>query len=1072
MRSRLTALILVPTIAGVVLGGARVVSSVDSIGVYDRTVVIAGQATHIRDLVQALGMERDTGGWFYATKQRRQLKEPYEDSKDAVDKQVKAVLADLAAMDAAYGPRVQQAAKVAASQLKSLPAIRSQQRARPDSGAYRYLVEQLVRVHEELSLLNNDPQILGDFRALTVLMKAKEAVSRQRIMLLESYYGTSKVDAQRVTDFIAAGAEQWQLVNSFAADAGATRATALATGLKNDSDVVRAELSKARAIRLTNDGPAFQARALLVDPTQWFEDNAKAITVMQKVESNTDPKNLGLAQAVTNRAEELRSAELRTALVIGGAILLLLLLVLLFTVLIARSMVTPLRRLRSEALEIAGSRLPDVVRNLRVSGNATAPEVAPIDVEGKDEIGEVAQAFDEVHRQAVRLAAEESELRSNISSMFVNLSRRTQTLVERQISLIDGLEKGEQDGGRLADLFRLDHLATRMRRNSENLLVLAGHEPTRRRSQPAKLVDVVRAALSEVEDYERVQVKVHRATAVVGSAANDLVHLVAELVENAIQFSPKNSQVHVSSSIIEGGGALLSVSDQGISMTEEELAEANRRLAEPPVVDVSVSRRMGLFVVGRLALRHGIRVQLRKGEGTGLLAMVLLPPPLLADGNQPPPPPRPAFGGSASSAPAFGAPAQNGAFTAFESYDSTANGQGTRQAFGAFTADTGGDSGFFRQQPQGERNPSFPSIDLSAMPNLDQTAPHPGHSHPSFPSLDQAGQHPSFPGAEQNGHPSFPSREQNGQYPSLPGAEQNGRPSFPSREQNGQYPSLPGAEQNGHPSFPSREQNGQYPSLPGTEKNGRSPSFPSVDSGLPRRGPRADSGNTGAFTSPPATASPSYPPAEPYGWEEHTAAMPAVGSSPLEPEQEEFLPIFAAVESAWFRRPEEAARPSASAGPATGPSSGPTSAPSTGPATGNPAASSAGAPAGSAAGSAAAPGREPKYHLPEAQRPAQAVPSDGDQWRTPADAGWRAAAAASDPSLGGITAAGLPKRTPKANLVPGTAGQAPQQMTPMPPVSADRIRNRMSSFQQGIRRGRAEVNDESAPNGLDKEDLA
>ncbi|MEU7898547.1 nitrate- and nitrite sensing domain-containing protein [Nonomuraea sp. NPDC049152] len=994
VRSRLTALILVPTIAGVVLGGARVVSSVDSIGAYDRTVVVAQQATDIRDLVQSLGMERDTGGWFYATKQRKQLKQPYEESKDVVDKQVKAVLADLAAMDASYGPRVEQAAKLAAAQLRSLSAIRGQQRARADSSAYRYLVLQLVRVHEELSLLNNDPQILGDFRALTVLVKAKEEVSRQRIMLLESYYGSSKVDAQRVTDFIAAGSQQWQLVNSFAADAGATRATALATGLRNDSDVVRAELTKARAIRLTNDGPAFQARALLVDPTQWFEDNAKAISVMQKVETNPDPKNPGLAQAVTSRAEELRSAELRTALLIGGAILLLLLLVLLFTVLIARSMVTPLRRLRSEALDIAGSRLPDVVRNLRVSGNPTVPEVEPIDVEGKDEIGEVAQAFDEVHRQAVRLAAEESELRSNISAMFVNLSRRTQTLVERQISLIDGLEKGEQDGTRLADLFSLDHLATRMRRNSENLLVLAGHEPTRRRSQPAKLVDVVRAALSEVEDYERVQVKVHRATSVVGSAANDLVHLVAELVENAIQFSPKNSNVVVSSSIIEGGGALLSVSDLGISMNEAELAEANRRLAEPPVVDVSVSRRMGLFVVGRLALRHGIRVQLRKGEGAGLIAMVLLPPTLLPDANQPPPPQPPAFRGSASPAPAFGAPAQNGAFAAFESYDSNGHGQGSRQSFGAFTADTGGDSGgFFRQQPpqHGGQHPSFPSIDLSAMPNLDQTAPHPGGSHPSFPSLDQNGQQ---------------------------------RRAFPSVDKNGQ-----------HPSFPSVDQNGQHPS------------FPSVDSGLPRRAPRADGGNTGAFPAPPPPMqTPSYPSAEQFApWEEHTASMPAVGSSPMEPEQEEFLPIFASVESAWFRRPAEAAQPPASAAGPAGPA------------------------AGSSTGPSASPRREPKYHMPEAQ-PAQAVPSDGDLWRTPADAGWQAAAAASDPSLGGITAAGLPKRTPKANLVPGTAGQPPQQMTPMPPVSADRIRNRMSSFQQGVQRGRAELNDESAPNGSDKEE--
>ncbi|MBE1566347.1 nitrate- and nitrite sensing domain-containing protein [Nonomuraea africana] len=1012
MRSRLTALILVPTIAGVVLGGARVVEAVGSIGEYERTVVVAEQATHLRDLIQSLGMERDTGGWFYATKQRRQLKKPYEDSKDAVDKQVKVVSAELAAMDAGYGPRVEQAAKLAAAQLKSLSGIRAQQRVRPDSTAYRYLVEQLVRVHEELSLLNNDPQILGDFRALTVLVKAKEEISRQRIMLLESYYGTSKVDAQRVTDFIAAGAQQWQLLNSFAADAGTVRSTQLMIGLKNNSDVIRAELSKARAIRLTNDGPAFQARNLLADPNEWFEDNAKAIAVLEKAESNTEPGKTGLAQAVTTRAQDLQSAELRTALLVGAAIVGLLLLVLTFTVLIARSMVSPLRRLRSEALEIAGFRLPDVVRNLRVSGNATVPEIEPIDVEGKDEIGEVAQAFDEVHRQAVRLAAEESELRSNISAMFVNLSRRTQTLVERQISLIDGLEKGEQDGSRLADLFSLDHLATRMRRNSENLLVLAGHEPTRRRSQPAKLVDVVRAALSEVEDYDRVQVKVHRATAVIGSAANDLVHLVAELVENAIQFSPKNSNVIVSSSIIEGGGALLSVSDQGISMTDEELAEANRRLAEPPVVDVSVSRRMGLFVVGRLALRHGIRVQLRNGEGSGLIAMVLLPPPLLPDANQPPPPQRPAFGGSGSPAPAFGAPAQNGAFAAFDSFDSSGWGnQQPRQGLGAFTADTGGDSGFFRQPPQqGGPHPSFPSIDLSAMPNLDQTAPHPGGSHPSFPSLEQPGPHPSFPSSD-NGLPRRgPRAGDTGAFGTRPRADTTGAFGAPAR------PDGTGAF-----GTPARGEGVFGP----PSRGGDTGAFPTPP-------PRA--GDTGAFPTPPPMSAPSYPSVERFpSWETSTSSMPVVDSSPMEQEQEEFLPIFAAVESAWFRRPDESVEP-----PAASPQAR----------------------------------REPKYHMPEAQAPAQAVPSESDLWRTPADAGWQAAAAASDPSLGGITAAGLPKRTPKANLVPGTAGQAPQQMSPMPPVSADRIRNRMSSFQQGVRRGRAELNDESAPNGLDKEDKA
>ncbi|MFC7644475.1 sensor histidine kinase [Streptosporangium lutulentum] len=165
--------------------------------------------------------------------------------------------------------------------------------------------------------------------------------------------------------------------------------------------------------------------------------------------------------------------------------------------------------------------------------------------------------------------------------MFVNLSRRSQTLVERQLSLIESLEQGEQDEARLGSLFRLDHLATRMRRNSENLLVLAGQEPARRWSQPIPLIDVVRASLSEVENYERVNLQLSTGVSVVGTSVNDVVHLIAELVENAISFSPRETKVIVSSNRIDGGGVMISVSDLGIGVTAEELAQANWRLANP-----------------------------------------------------------------------------------------------------------------------------------------------------------------------------------------------------------------------------------------------------------------------------------------------------------------------------------------------------------------------------------------------------------------------------------------------------------------------------------------------------------
>ncbi|MFC5831962.1 nitrate- and nitrite sensing domain-containing protein [Nonomuraea insulae] len=924
VRWRLTALILVPTIAGVVLGGARVVGSVQSIGVYDRTATSAEQSGRIRDLVQAIGLERDTGGWIGANRAlRKKLAPAYTERKAAVDTLIKTVRSDLDTMDDSYGPRVVKAAAQAKYDMGRLAKIRTE--GQTDTIRYDFLTDTLLKLHDELSLMSDDSQIVGQFRGLSALAAAKEEISRQRVQLLQASYDSKRVDGKVVEQFIASNARQQSDIATVGAEAGVEVGLELSKALASEPRYVNIQLTKSRAVTLASGRKPgavitdnlISARA---EREEWFKNNTVAIEVLHGIEK-------GLAGKVNLRSQELRDGEIRNAIVAGALIVALLLLVLLLTVAIARSMVSPLRRLRTEALEVAGFRLPDVVHQLRASGDSSVRDVQPIEVDGNDEIGEVARAFDQVHRQAVRLAGEEAELRSNISSMFVNLSRRTQTLVERQISLIDGLEKGEQDGGRLSDLFKLDHLATRMRRNSENLLVLAGHEATRRRSQPAKLVDVVRAALSEVEGYERVQVRVHRGTSVLGSCANDLVHLVAELVENAIQFSPNNSQVIVTSSLIEGGGALLSVSDTGISMTEDELAEANRRLAEPPVVDVSVSRRMGLFVVGRLALRHGIRVQLRRGEGNGLIAMVLLPPTLITDGTQQPLPQRPAFGGGAVPSQAAPPPpvhngqnGHNGSFRSFASFDS-------------FDA--------------GQRPPSPPR-------------------HAGPPQQGQPGQ------------------QGPGTYDSAPQAP---RPAF------GAFNSDPGRA--GVAGFTADTDGGSYRRQPGLFDAGTYPSYPSPGS----RG----SGN-GAFQTPP-----SYPTND----VRRPDPAPSVDVSPMEQEQEEYLPIFASVESAWFRRPpEEAAPPATTGGEAS---------------------------------------------------PAQAVPSGEEAWRTAADAGWRAAAAASEPSLGGITAAGLPKRTPKANLVPGTASQPaqsqqqPQRQAPAPPVSADRMRSRMAGYQQGVRRAREEV---------------
>ena len=328
-------------------------------------------------------------------------------------------------------------------------------------------------------------------------------------------------------------------------------------------------------------------------------------------------------------------------------------------VLVARSLIRSLRLLRSSALDVAERRLPQAVESMR-AGETPDVAVEPVPIGTRDEVGQVARAFDAVHGQAVRLAAEQAALQANVSAMFINLSRRSQALVERQLQLIEALESNEQDADQLSNLFQLDHLATRMRRNSENLLVLAGTDLAKRNMAPVPVVDVLRAAVSEVEQYQRVVVQAPPAASIAGRAGSDVVHLLAELLDNATAFSPPESQVVMSTTRSPDGAIVIEISDRGVGMADDELADANTRLVSPSGVDVSASRRMGLFVVGRLAARHGIGVRLSStaaGPGSGLTASVSVPPSLIPTGV-PADAPRPAGVPMPAGVPAQGRPAE------------------------------------------------------------------------------------------------------------------------------------------------------------------------------------------------------------------------------------------------------------------------------------------------------------------------------------------------------------------------------------------------------------------------------
>jgi signal transduction histidine kinase len=313
----------------------------------------------------------------------------------------------------------------------------------------------------------------------------------------------------------------------------------------------------------------------------------------------------------------------------------------------ATSMVRPLRTLTRTANEVADVRLPGLVEQLQHARDPRELDVVPepVPVTSTDEIGQVSAAFNSVHSTAIQVATEQAALRRSIGDMFLNLARRSQTLIDRQLELMDDLERNETDPETLENLFRLDHLATRMRRNSEDLIVLSGAEPPRRWTQPLPLLEVVRAAVAEVEDYERVELlPIDETTGLAGHAVSDVVHLLAELVENATSFSPPGTKVQIAGQHISSG-YVLEIEDRGLGMSDEELVEANERLANPPIVDFALSRMLGLYVVARLAQRYNIKVQLRHSWYGGITALVLLPPTLTVQAPVP---------------EALAAPAQNG----------------------------------------------------------------------------------------------------------------------------------------------------------------------------------------------------------------------------------------------------------------------------------------------------------------------------------------------------------------------------------------------------------------------------
>ncbi|MEU5144080.1 nitrate- and nitrite sensing domain-containing protein [Streptomyces sp. NPDC021139] len=336
------------------------------------------------------------------------------------------------------------------------------------------------------------------------------------------------------------------------------------------------------------------------------------------------------ADRYQDRVDPVATSTIAKAVVAGALGLIALLYSLFLSVRVGRSLIRDLKQLRLEAHEASGVRLPSVMRRLSAGEEVDVETEVPRLEYDRNEIGEVGQALNTLQRAAVEAAVKQAELRAGVSEVFVNLARRSQVLLHKQLTLLDTMERRTEDTEELADLFRLDHLTTRMRRHAEGLVILSGAAPSRQWRKPVQLMDVVRAAVAEVEDYERIEVRRLPRVAVTGPAVADLTHLVAELLENATVFSPPHTAVQVLGERV-ANGFTLEIHDRGLGMAADALLDANLRLAETPEFELSDTDRLGLFVVSRLAQRQNVRVSLQPSPYGGTTAVVFVPDALLSD---------------------------------------------------------------------------------------------------------------------------------------------------------------------------------------------------------------------------------------------------------------------------------------------------------------------------------------------------------------------------------------------------------------------------------------------------------
>ena len=616
VRSKLIAVLVIPAVAFLVLASFGIGSLVGNAQAFEEGRSLAELGRQVTALVHELQQERDLSVAFTASADKG-VGDALREQQPRVNQAVAAYREAEEPLYDDLGDSIKGKFDAVRAGLDDLAALREASRSSSLTGRaiaveYSRIIDWLLDVNADIAAPGGDEDLSQSVRAFNDLSRAKEVTSQVRGILYALAFRKT-FEFGGFQDFSGLLAQQQSAFEEFQADANDEQRSLFADLVQGQA-VLQVDRIQQDVIRRQSGEE--------IDAGQWLAASTTNMELLRSVESR-------LLEGVIAQSGDLSSSAQRDALRNALLIAAILGVALLALLLVARSMARPLQQLRAGAIEIAQHRLPDAVQRLRTTERGDLDvRVDPIGINSKDEIGQVAQAVDDIQQVAVRLATEQAGLRRSIGDMFTNLARRSQTLIDRQLELIDDLERNETDPETLEHLFRLDHLATRMRRNAEDLIVLSGADPGRHWVQQMTVVDVVRAAAAEVEEYQRVELLPLADLEVAGHVAVDVIHLLAELIENATAFSPPNTKVQIAGQAVPHG-YVIEVEDRGLGMSDEELIQANARLADPPEIDFALSRVLGLYVVGRLSQRHGIKVQLRHSWYGGVTALTLLPNSLL-----------------------------------------------------------------------------------------------------------------------------------------------------------------------------------------------------------------------------------------------------------------------------------------------------------------------------------------------------------------------------------------------------------------------------------------------------------